>query len=269
MPKLALDVLARSLAYILLLAGVPAIPFLDDLLDELEKFFGRPFRSDMRKTRRGAGGPVLERLGMAGIPALMGIDISGSLKTGIPLVGARTPSDTLYGVYGGLFRKGLNTMSAIEREDCLRSLEFASPAFLEAILKAYRMGDQGATTPRGKIITDEKGRPVRLGAPEAAAQAMGFRPERLARISGEHWTMENVRGHFGDRKNDLYTRYCLARTQEERQKVIRDMQRFNMEARKYPKAVISPITATSLKQSALQRPENTFLNFGRMMEASL
>jgi hypothetical protein len=47
-------------------------------------------------------------------------------------------------------------MSAIEQEDYLRALEFASPAFIEAILKASRMGDQGATTPRGKIITGEQ-----------------------------------------------------------------------------------------------------------------
>jgi hypothetical protein len=63
-------------------------------------------------------------------------------------------------------------------------------------LKTYRMADQGATTPRGKIMTDEQGKVIRLEALEAAAQAMGFRPERLARISGEHWSMENVRGHF-------------------------------------------------------------------------
>ena len=63
--------------------------------------FGKPFCLEMRKTLREAGGPVPERMGMAGIPALMGIDISGSLKTRIPLVGAGTPSDTLYGVYGG------------------------------------------------------------------------------------------------------------------------------------------------------------------------
>jgi N12 class adenine-specific DNA methylase len=265
--KLALDVLARSLAYVVLLAGLPAIPFLDDLLDELEKFFGKPFRSEMRKTLRDAGGPVFERIGMAGIPALMGINISGSLKTGIPLVGAGTPSDTLYGVYGGLFRKGLNAMSAIEREDYLRALEFASPAFIEAVLKAYRMADQGATTPRGKMITDEQGKPIRLGAPEAAAQAMGFRPERLARISGEHWTMENVRGHFKERRDDLYARFRLAKAPEERQRVIRDMQRFNMEARKYG-GVIPPITMTSLRQAVKQQPEKPFVSFGRLMEAS-
>ena len=108
---LALDVMARSLAYVVLLAGIPAIPFLDDLLDEWEKFFGTPVRSNMRKTLRDAGGPVLEKMGMAGIPAQMGINISGSLKMGIPLVGSGTPQDTIYGVYGGLTRKTLNSMN--------------------------------------------------------------------------------------------------------------------------------------------------------------
>jgi hypothetical protein len=123
----------------------------------------------MRKTLRETGGPVLEKLGMAGIPALMGIDISGSLKIGVPLAGAGTPQDTIYGVYGGLARKSLNAMSAVEREDYLRAMEFASPAFIEAILKAYRMNETGATTPRGKIMTDEQGKPVRLGAGEGVA----------------------------------------------------------------------------------------------------
>jgi hypothetical protein len=131
-------------------------------------------------------------MGMAGIPALMGIDISGSLKTGIPLLGSGTPQDTIYGVYGGMAKKALNAMSAVERENYLRALEFASPAFIEAVLKAYRMSETGVTTPRGKIITDEQGKPIRMEAGEGIAQAAGFRPERLARLSGEHWTMENV-----------------------------------------------------------------------------
>ena len=79
--------------------------------------------------------------------------------------------------------------------------------------------------------------------------------------------MENVRGHFKDRREDLYARYRLARTQEERQRVIRDMQRFNMEAWKY-RGVIPPITTTLLRQAALQRPERPFMAFGKMMEAS-
>ena len=159
-------------------------------------------------------------------------------------------------------------MNAAEREDYLRTLKFASPAFIEAALKAYRMADQGARTPRGKLLTDEEGRPIRLGTGEAIAQAAGFRPERLARVSGEHWTMENVKSNFKDRRDDLDARYRLAKTPEERQKVIRDMQRFNMDARRY-RGVIPPITTTSLRQSALQKPEKPFLAFGRMREASM
>ena len=54
------------------------------------------------------------------------------------------------------------------------------------------MADRGATTPTGKVLTDEQGNPIRLSGGEATAQAIGFRPERMAQISGEHWTMENV-----------------------------------------------------------------------------
>jgi ribosomal protein S15P/S13E len=110
-------------------------------------------------------------------------------------------------------------------------------------LKAYRMADRGATTPTGKVLTDEQGNPIRLSGGEAAAQAMGFRPERMAQISGEHWTMENVKKHFAEKRNDFYARSRLAKTEEERQQVIRDMQRFNMEARKY-RGVIPPVAAS-------------------------
>jgi hypothetical protein len=129
------------------------------------------------------------------------------------------------------------------------------------------MSETGVTTPRGKIVTDEQGKPIRLEAGEGVAQAAGFRAERLARISGEHWAMENVQRHFKEKRDDLYSRYRLAKTPEEKQKVIRDMQKFNLEARKY-RGVIPPITATSLKQAVLQKPEKSFLSFERAMEAS-
>jgi hypothetical protein len=130
------------------------------------------------------------------------------------------------------------------------------------------MSETGVTTPRGKAITDEQGKPIRLEAGEGVAQAAGFRPERLARVSGEHWTMENVQKYFKEKRDDLYSRYRLARTPEDKQRVIREMQRFNLDARKY-RGVIPPITATSLRQAAFQRPEKAFLSFGRTMETTL
>ncbi len=158
-------------------------------------------------------------------------------------------------------------MNAVEREDYLRAMEFASPAFIEAILKAYQMNETGITTPKGKVITDEQGKPIRLGAGEGIAQAAGFRPEKLATVSGEHRTMENVQAHFKEKRDDLYSRYRLARNPEEKQRVIRDMQKFNMEARKY-RGVIPPITTTSMGQATQHIPEKPFMGFGRMMEAS-
>ena len=89
----------------------------------------------------------------------------------------------------------------------------------------------------------------------------------MAQISGEHWTLENVKKHFAEKRNDLYARSRLAKTQEEKQGVIRDMQRFNMEARKY-RGVIPSIAASSLHEATLQRPEKPFMAFEKMMEAS-
>ena len=79
--------------------------------------------------------------------------------------------------------------------------------------------------------------------------------------------MENVHKHFKKTRDDLYSRYRLAKTPEDKKKVLRDMQRFNLDAEKY-RGVISPITATSLRHSALQKPEKEFMRFGRVMEAN-
>jgi hypothetical protein len=147
------------------------------------------------------------------------------------------------------------------------ALIFSSPSSLESIFKSSGTAEQAATTLGGKILTDEQGEPIRLSGGEAAAQVTGFRSERMAQISGEHWTMENVKKHFAEKRNDLYALVLLAKTEEERQKVIRDMQRFNMETRKY-RGVIPPIAASSLKEAASQRPEKPFMGFGRIMEAS-
>ena len=66
------------------------------------------------------------------------------------------------------------------------------------------MSETGVTTPRGKVITDEQGKPIRLGAGEGIAQAAGFRPERLARISGEYWTMRTSRSISRKERRSLF-----------------------------------------------------------------
>ena len=75
------------------------------------------------------------------------------------------------------------------------------------------------------------------------------------------------RAEMEEKRDDLYSRYRMAKTSEEKQKIFRDMQRFNLDSRKY-RGVIPPITATSLRQAALQKPEKAFLSCGRAKEAS-
>ena len=130
------------------------------------------------------------------------------------------------------------------------------------------MAEVGATTPKGKIMTGQQGKPIRLDTGEAITQGIGFRPERMSEISGEHRTMQNVKAYFTDKRDDLYARYRLAKTEEEKKPVVHDMQKFNMEARKYC-SVIPPITITSLRQAVKQRPDKPFMAFGGMMNASL
>jgi len=148
------------------------------------------------------------------------------------------------------------------REDYLRMAEFAAPAFIENILKAIRMNTMGATTPTGKVLYDAKGRPIEETAGEAAAQMMGFRPERIASMSAAHRGFVNVESTFAQKRNDLFARFRLAQTAAQRQEIIRDIQRYNLDAQKY-RGAIPMINAASLKKSTAPKPEKGYMIFGR------
>jgi hypothetical protein len=66
------------------------------------KFLRDAGKANMRKILRQFGGPVLDKMGMAGVPTLIEIDITGPLKMGIPGIG-ETPADSIYG--GGSKRR--------------------------------------------------------------------------------------------------------------------------------------------------------------------
>ncbi|MCK7505002.1 MAG: hypothetical protein MZV70_13595 [Desulfobacterales bacterium] len=80
---------------------------------------------------------------------------------------------------------------------------------IESALKAYRMTADGATNPRGKVLFDEKGKPVRLTGTEAAGQAMGFRPYRTSMLSSTKRIADNVELHYSEKRGKLYDRLRL------------------------------------------------------------
>lgn len=118
---------------------------------------------------------------------------------------------------------------------------------VESALKAYRTATEGATTPKGKVIFDESGKPVKLSGYEATGQALGFRPQRTAMLSSEKRIFENMTTHYSDKRDRLYDRLRLARTQEGRQSVMKDIQRYNLEVMKY-RGEIPAIKRASIKK---------------------
>lgn len=253
--KLALDVMGRTMAYLTVFGGTAAIPFFDDLLDGMERMTGTPYKSNMRKTLEGIGGDYLARFGMEGLPAVLGADLTGSLKIGLPTIS----SSDVYGVYGGLFDKGKKAVDSFQRADIYRGIESLMPTFAEAPMKAYRMATEGATGPTGKIMFDEKGQPVTLTPGEAVAQTVGFRPERISVLGKEKRSLANLEQHYSGQRDDLYARLRLAKGIE-RTDVLKQIRDYNLEVQKY-KGVIPPISQEMIRNALKQKPEKKFTRF--------
>ena len=247
--KLALDVIGRTLAWTVLLGGLGAAPFLDEILDSLEGLMGVPYRSKMRAALRGAGGEVLAQAGMSGLPTLLGVDMSGTMKItpGIPLLGGGS-SGSLWGVWGGLGQKGLDAINFTANGDWARAIESASPAGIEALGKAFRGSTEGVRGKGNKLVVDESGKPVYLTGGEAARQAAGFRPARVAELSGERRVEANVEKYFTDKRQDIYSKARTAKTTSDWENIARDVTAFNIKAAPY-RGVISTISSQSIRES--------------------
>jgi hypothetical protein len=81
-------------------------------------------------------------------------------------------------------------------------------------------------------------------------------------MSATHRGFANVESSFAQKRNDLYARFRLAQTEAQRQEIIRDIQRYNLDAQKY-RGAIPMINAASLKKSAAPKPEKDYMIFGR------
>jgi len=200
---------------------------------------------------------------MAGLPAVLGVNLSGSLKIGIPGIGGA--SNEVMGVYSGLLTKAQNSARSMGRGDYLRAIEYGIPAFAENILKAARMSTQGATTPYGKIMYDENGNPIKLSPSETVAQLAGFRPERTAASSQERRVEKNVLTYFAEARDTLYSKFRLAKTSEKRKSIMREIRQYNQKARVY-RGAVPMITSDTLRRQLTQKPDKKMLLFERSLE---
>jgi hypothetical protein len=112
------------------------------------------------------------------------------------------------------------------------------------------------TTPSGKMIFGKEGKPLKLTKGEAVAQALAFRPQRMAEESKEHWTYENIKRYYAQQRDELYDKYRMAKDGNARMKLMGKIQKYNQTAKKYG---MTQITASSLRQSVKQRPDKRYL----------
>ena len=259
-----LILVGRSLAYLMLLGGLSSLPFLDDWLDMLERFTGVSIRRQIQKELKSVGGDVLAEVGTFGLPALVGVDLSGSLRIKFPDVTdpSRLFQETAFGVYGGLATKGLDATKAFVDGELLRAFEFGAPVFVEKPLKGLRLLKEGALTKSGKTIFTGKGRPLEVSEREALTQALGFRPSRLAFESGKFREFTNVESFFRNRRASLFRKLRFAKTSKDRREVLGAIREYNQDARKQ-RGAVPLITAESLRRTQKEIPSKRFRAFSR------
>lgn len=211
----------HTLAYMAMFGGLMGLPFFKDAFEWFEKHYGYSPTNAVRRALRGMGGDTLEKLGVSGLPSVLGANISGSINIGLPWpIGATDPFDSIFGVVGALAKRTGNVAQAIGKGDTLRAIGEASPEFIRAPVAAMKasqagkelFGAQGfATNPRGNVIYDENGKPLQLSRSEAVLKAAGFNPTNFARQNEKNATVMRLSAWVAEEKNDIAVTLRIAR----------------------------------------------------------
>jgi adenine/guanine phosphoribosyltransferase-like PRPP-binding protein len=227
----------ESLAWMAALAGPLAIPFLDDLVDILEKIVHAPLRKQALESFDKAG-KTASRFFKGGLSGLLGLDISGSMKIGIPgsfLWQDKQASsiDNVFGVYTGIGRGLGRGLKLLSDKEYLRAIEEGGPQMVKAPLKAFRGRNEGLTTWKGAPVWDlTKDEPTqdKYSLPEAIGQAAGFNPLRRAEANWRYESYANIKKYAQDRLEELANAYVRAYSKDDQaamDKVTEEIQAFN------------------------------------------
>jgi hypothetical protein len=184
---------------------------------------------------------------------------------GFPGLGQGTPSDTVWGVWGGMAQKVKNASQSASVGDYTRAAEDIAPEALRSALAAYRLATSPATTRTGKPLFDKNGRPLQLGAGEAAIRALGIQPAEFAQQSSEARSVQVIEKYFADKSQNIKNKFQVARNKHDpnaHKELLKNLQEFNKErVDKGVKDLISPMkisqatkpVAPTKKQRAEQR----------------
>jgi hypothetical protein len=263
--KLALGVMFRSLAVLAFLGGLSSLPFLDDLFEAYEKLTGHFVRSEVRSTLRKYGGAMLADVGMEGLPALAGIDMSGSLKLQLPIPGITEFDANTFtmGVWGGLIDKGKKAIQFAVDGDFGRAIEAGAPVGIELPLQALRRRSQGLRTGQEREILGPTGQQIRPSTYQTGLAMGGFRPHEISKVQKERRVAQNVLEHYSGVRQKMRRDLRVASVEgnmKELDGIRKRIQKYNMEVMKF-KGVVPRFTGIS----ETFKPEEGYMKTKRLL----
>jgi hypothetical protein len=259
----------HTMALLAMFGGMMGLPFLKDIFDWYEEKFGFSPKEWVRQSLRGVGGETLEVLGMGGIPAFLGGNISGSLAIGVPFMGDQTALESIGGVYAGLAKKIVMAGQAAARGDVYRMSANLTPEFLRGPIVALTESDFGkevvgsrgiATTPQGMPSYASTGEPLSYKGGEAVLKAVGFQPTRIAKEREIEQSVKKQVMWANEQKKNISESYRIDRIQNNKdalKTMMKDIKELNQKIadRKIPvpRASMSTIIKSSIATKSLQK----------------
>ncbi len=270
---------ARSLFVLWALGGASALPLIADFDDWARKLWGamplHKLKLEIRThLEEYAGGPSetvdgVTDIIMHGLPTYAGVDFSKKAAVGVPILSGdnRDVFGRIFGPWYGLGKKFGQGMQAAARGDSMRAVEKFMPQFAEHAMSGYRMTTKGATSLHGKAVLDEKGRPVKLTPGEGVLKGVGGQPQRLSKIQEADAAKWDLQKYWSDRRQTLIDRYRIAKGAD-RADVVKEIKDFNEEVQddKEAKLIVAPISAYSMIQSIMQKPNIGTAKEGKFKE---
>lgn len=241
--------LAKAFGALLLFGGISSLPFWQFVEEKLQKATGRNVRDEIAEL---AG--EYSRYIFYGVPEMIGVDLSGSLGTGVP-----TSVSDLIGVPWSLWDESGKMVGSLRRGDVYRAVEDAPvmPMVGKNLMKGWRYYERGIESRSGRPVLDEDwSGPIRLGADEAVLKGiLGFQPSSVS----EHYRKDRAAkigtAYWADRKRMLRDRFLVAYNlhgpdSAQVAEVERAVERFN---EKIPEWV-APITGASFRRWTTEKP---------------
>jgi hypothetical protein len=218
----ALRSLAFGLAHTGVLAGAMGLPGYAAVAWALGAVFGDDDEAfDLTdEIRKLIGDDDLANMVLRGVPTLGGADVSGKIGAGnmlsiMPFSNADlTTRSGFYeglgtlvaGASGGMVVRGVDGLGLLANGDYLKGMELVLPKGLGDMIKAYRLGTDGATRRNNDVIlpADE------LDTMEVLFQALGIPPAQITAMYEKQQRVRDVEQRFTDRTSRLKNDYSQA-----------------------------------------------------------